>query len=245
MPRLVASQDATGEPIRVWCAGCASGEEAYTLAMVLAEALGVQAFRERVKIYAHRRRRGGAGQGPPGHLRRPGRCPPSPPTLLEKYFEPVDDHYCFHKELRRSVIFGRHDLIQDAPISRVDLLVCRNTLMYFNAETQARILDRFHFALNDGGFLFLGQAETLLTYSDTLHADRPEAAALRQGAAPRPPRPRRWSLPRGVDERSTTPATTSGSATPPSSPARSAQIVVDPAGTLDPRQRAARGRCSA
>ncbi len=62
------------------------------------------------------------------------------------------------------MIFGRNDLIQDAPISRLDLLVCRNTLMYFNAETQARILDRFHFALNDGGCLFLGKAEMLLTH---------------------------------------------------------------------------------
>ncbi|NJR76424.1 MAG: PAS domain-containing protein, partial [Scytonema sp. CRU_2_7] len=67
------------------------------------------------------------------------------------------------KELRRGVIFGRHDLVQDVPISRIDLLVCRNTLMYFNTETQAKILDRFHFALNDGGFLFLGKAEMLFT----------------------------------------------------------------------------------
>ncbi len=64
------------------------------------------------------------------------------------------------------MIFGRHDLVQDAPISRLDLLVCRNTLMYFNAETQAKILNRFHFALNDSGFLFLGKAEMLLTHAN-------------------------------------------------------------------------------
>lgn len=79
----------------------------------------------------------------------------------------MNNHYVFDRELRRSVIFGRHDLIQDAPISRVDLLLCRNTLMYFNAETQERILARFHFALNEGGFLFLGKAETLLTHANT------------------------------------------------------------------------------
>jgi two-component system CheB/CheR fusion protein len=62
------------------------------------------------------------------------------------------------------VIFGRHDLVQDAPISRIDLLVCRNTLMYFNAETQARILARFHFALAEAGVLFLGKAEMLLSH---------------------------------------------------------------------------------
>src|SRR5262249_36915924 len=86
---------------------------------------------------------------------------------LEKYFETVDDKYVFRKDLRRHVIFGRHDLIQDAPISRVDMLVCRNTLMYFNAETQAKILARFQFALNDHGVLFLGRAETLMTHTAT------------------------------------------------------------------------------
>src|SRR5262249_28109885 len=87
------------------------------------------------------------------------------PELLERYFEPSNQHHVVQKDLRRAVIFGRHDLIQDAPISRVDLLICRNTLMYFNAETQAKIIDRFHFALSDKGFLFLGKAETLLTYT--------------------------------------------------------------------------------
>src|SRR5207302_11087379 len=90
-----------------------------------------------------------------------------PDELLEKYFQHMARRYIFPKELRRAIIFGRHDLIHDAPISRIDLLTCRNTMMYFNSETQARILDRFHFALNDHGFLFLGKAETLLTYNNT------------------------------------------------------------------------------
>src|SRR5262249_51405160 len=87
-----------------------------------------------------------------------------PGPLLEKYFESVNGNYLFDKNLRRCIIFGRHDLIQDSPISRIDLLVCRNTLMYFNAETQGRILSRFHFALNPDGFLFLGKAEMLLLH---------------------------------------------------------------------------------
>src|SRR5205807_227614 len=86
-----------------------------------------------------------------------------PPELREKYFEANGDRHTLLKELRRSVIFGRHDLVADAPISRIDLLSCRNTLMYFNAETQARILARFHFALEDGGYLLLGKAEALLS----------------------------------------------------------------------------------
>src|SRR5262249_24345193 len=78
--------------------------------------------------------------------------------------------YVFNTELRRSVIFGRHDVVQHAPISRLDLLVCRNTIMYFNAETQTRVLSRFHFALNDKGFLFLGRAELLLTHANLFSA---------------------------------------------------------------------------
>src|SRR5204863_2106308 len=89
-----------------------------------------------------------------------------PEPLRNKYFERAADRYVFHRELRRSVIFGRHDLILDPPISRVSLLVCRNTLMYFNAEVQQRILERFHFGLDEGGFLFLGKAEMLLTRSN-------------------------------------------------------------------------------
>jgi two-component system CheB/CheR fusion protein len=89
-----------------------------------------------------------------------------PRPLLEEYFEISNGNYTFRKDVRRSVIFGRHDLIQDAPISRVDMLVCRNTLMYFNAETQSNIIARFQFALNDHGVLFLGRAETLMTHSN-------------------------------------------------------------------------------
>ena len=87
------------------------------------------------------------------------------PALLLKYFDREGDRYVFHKDLRRGLIFGRHDLLQDAPISRIDLLACRNTVMYFNAEVQAGILSRFHFALRDGGFLLLGKAEMIFAHS--------------------------------------------------------------------------------
>jgi two-component system CheB/CheR fusion protein len=159
-PLLAAKS--SSEPIRAWSAGCASGEEAYSIAMVLAEEMGVDEFRERVKIY------GTDVDEDALDVARHATYTDKQlenvsPELREKYFESVDGLYAFRKDLRRQVIFGRHDLISDAPISRVDLLVCRNTLMYFNAETQARILNRLHFALNDTGFLFLGRAETLMT----------------------------------------------------------------------------------
>jgi two-component system, chemotaxis family, CheB/CheR fusion protein len=86
--------------------------------------------------------------------------------MRKKYFEVSGARYAFRRDMRRQIIFGRNDLTRDAPISRVDLLVARNTLMYFNAETQASIIRKFHFALTDPGFLFLGKAEMLLNHSD-------------------------------------------------------------------------------
>jgi len=158
-------QAKTGDaPIRVWSAGCASGEEPYTLAMMLAEMLGLDEFRQRVKIYATDVDEEGLAQA--RHAAYDEReIRGLPDGLLEKYFETNGDRYVFRRDLRRLVIFGRNDLVHDAPISRIDLLVSRNTLMYFNAETQARILSRFHFALTDGGILFLGKAEMLLSHT--------------------------------------------------------------------------------
>ena len=162
LPALLATKGPTG-PLRVWSAGCASGEEAYTLAIVLAEILGVAEVRDRVKIYAT-----DVDEEALAHARHAGYSAREvrgvPPDLLERYFERAGAGYVFRKELRRSVIFGRNDLVQDAPISRIDLLVCRNTLMYLTAETQARILGRFHFALAPAGVLFLGKAEMLLSH---------------------------------------------------------------------------------
>ena len=153
-----------GQPIRAWSAGCASGEEAYSLAMLFAEQLGMDEFRERVKIYAT-----DVDEDALAHARQATYTvrdlEPVPPEMRERYFEPAGTRFVFRQELRRSVIFGRNDLVQDAPISHVDVLACRNTLMYFTAETQARILNRMHFALKPDGILFLGKAEMLLSHS--------------------------------------------------------------------------------
>jgi two-component system CheB/CheR fusion protein len=151
-------------PLRVWCAGVASGEEAYTVAMALVGVLGEQAFKDRAKIYATDADEDALDQA------RAAAYPPKaveglPASALDEFFERTDQRYVFRKDLRRSVIFGRNDLVQDAPISRIDLLVCRNTLMYFNAETQERILRRFHFALDPDGVLLLGKSEMLLSHS--------------------------------------------------------------------------------
>ncbi len=164
IPELVASLD-PAEEIRIWSAGCSSGEEAYSLAMILAETVGPDECVERVKIYgtdiddeALRDARAG--------LYSAKAIEPVPEILREKYFEPSGSQFAVRPDLRKRMIFGRHDITRDAPISRLHLLVCRNTLMYFNVEAQSQIIDRFHFALRDGGFLLLGKAEMLLAAGD-------------------------------------------------------------------------------
>jgi two-component system CheB/CheR fusion protein len=162
LPNLL-ERKGTG-PIRIWSAGCATGEEAFSMAIALAEELGAEEFRRRVKFYAtdvDEEALAEARQATFAERDLRG----VPENLVEKYFEHTGQRYTFAKELRRSVIFGRNDLVQDAPISHVDLLICRNTLMYFNAETQASIIQRLHFALEDTGVLFLGKAEMLLSHT--------------------------------------------------------------------------------
>src|SRR4051812_33581492 len=158
-------------PVRVWSAGCASGEEAFSLAMCLADVLGADAFRSRVKIYATDVDEEALAQARHASY-APADLEDVPADLVERYFEPVNgsDRLAFRKDLRRCIIFGRNDLVQDAPISRIDLLACRNTLMYFNSEQQARIVQRLHFALNPSGVLFIGKAETLWSHSALLVA---------------------------------------------------------------------------
>jgi two-component system CheB/CheR fusion protein len=161
----IAANHRPGEPVRVWCAGCASGEEAYTVAILLAEALGVESFRDDVKIYATDVDDEAIAAA--RHAVYPQRAMSDvPPELVERYFVRQGGDYAFRKDLRRCLIFGRHDLLADAPISHVDLLVCRNTLMYFNSEGQRRILARFYFSLRDDGYIFLGKAEMLLAHAE-------------------------------------------------------------------------------
>src|SRR4029453_18768120 len=166
VPAILESKE-PGLPIRLWSAGCASGEEAYSLAMVFAETMGEDAFRSRVKIYAT-----DIDEDALTAARRAVYSARDmeavPAGLRDKYFtsQGKGNAFAFRTGLRRSVIFGRHDLVQAAPISRIDLLVCRNVLMYLNAETQSRVLARINFGLAPDGFLFLGKAEILLSLSD-------------------------------------------------------------------------------
>jgi len=165
VPELLASKPAH-EHLRIWSAGCATGQEAYSLAIAFAEAMGAEGFRERVKVYGT-----DADEEALNIARLASYSAKDLETLdralIKRYFEEAGGRFVFRQDLRRAIIYGRHDIVQDAPISRLDLLVCRNTLMYFNAETQQKILQRFHFALNNDAksYLFLGRAEMLLGHS--------------------------------------------------------------------------------
>lgn len=165
LPQLMARKP-EHEPIRIWSAGCASGEEAYTLAMVIAQVIGIEALQAKVKIYATDVDEAALAQARQA-IYRAEELTGLTAEQIEQFFQPQDDGYRVRSDLRQRLVFGRHDLIQDAPISNIDLLVCRNTLMYFNPRTQHQILNRFYFALKDEGYLFLGQAEMLFFYAST------------------------------------------------------------------------------
>ena len=160
---------------------------------------------------------------------------PLPPELRERFFQSFDGRSSFSTDLRRCVIFGRHDLVQDAPISRVDLLLCRNTLMYFNAQTQTQILQNFAFAVRDGGYLFLGKSEVLLSRSGAfVPVDlkrRVFSRIPRDGDAPARPQP----VSHSASEADHDPLLASGFEV-----SSTAQIVIDGGGRLALANNAAR-----
>jgi len=164
LPAMLAEK-ADDEPIRVWSAGCATGQESCTIAMVLCEILGAEAFARRVKIYATDIDEEALNEARAATYSA-HEVESIPPELLERYFERSDQRYAFRPDLRRTLIFGRNNLVYDAPISRLDLLVCRNTLMYLTAETQSHILRHFHFALRETGVLMLGKSEMMIAHRD-------------------------------------------------------------------------------
>lgn len=167
LPTLLAIK-AAEEPVRVWSAGCASGEEVYTLAMLFAEAVGPEAFCHRVKIFATDVDEEALTQARQGAYKDED-LESIPAALRTRYFERVGSRHVFRPDLRCGIVFGRQDLLRDAPISCVDLLVCRNTLMYFDAEAQGRILARFRMALVEAGYLFLGKAELIPAHTHVFH----------------------------------------------------------------------------
>jgi len=169
-----------GSSFRVWCAGCASGEEPYSVAILLCELLGPRVKDYEIKIYAT--------DNDESALNTARRAEYSPealrgmrPELKAKYFK-GDKVMRVARDVRRMIIFGRSNLLTDAPISHVDLLLCRNVLIYFDVPAQMHILCRLKYALNDGGILFLGKSESQLKRNSELMPIDPRWRIFQRGS---------------------------------------------------------------
>jgi two-component system CheB/CheR fusion protein len=152
-------------PIRVWVAGCATGQEAYSVAITLVEAIEVSGTARPIQLFASDLREGDL------ELARRGVYPESiaseiPPERLDRFFTRVDAGYQIAKSIREMCVFARHDVTSDPPFARLDLVTCRNLLIYMDAALQRRVFTLFHYALVDGGTLFLGDAEGASTAAD-------------------------------------------------------------------------------
>ena len=156
----VLSKLAKKDTLRIWSAGCSTGEEVYTLAMLCLEEIRKNNQDCEIKIFAtdiDRHSLDVASQGfyPDSVLSDVH------PELLSKYFTRVDHGYQVNEELRKVVIFATHNLLKEPPFSKLDLMVCRNLFIYFKPSMQQKILNMFYYSLNPGGYLFMGNSESL------------------------------------------------------------------------------------
>jgi two-component system CheB/CheR fusion protein len=162
IPALLEQKAGTDDKtLRVWSAACSTGEEAYSLGMLLADQaaitgagseLKLQVFATDIDDRALETARNGAY--PEAILTDVS------PTRLRQYFVKDQNQFRLHKELRERILFARHNILRDPPFSRLDLISCRNLMIYLDKDIQIEVLRMFHFALNPGGYLFLGNSET-------------------------------------------------------------------------------------
>jgi len=158
IPRLFAGK--TGkDSVRVWCAGCASGEEAYSLGILLCEYASRLTDPPKLQIFATDVDEDAIAEA------REHRYPETieadvSPERLRHFFVKADGYYRVRKNLREIILFAPHNILRDPPFSRLDLVTCRNVLIYLNRETQDRVLQIFHFGLKPDGYLFLGNSES-------------------------------------------------------------------------------------
>ncbi|RZI45007.1 PAS domain S-box protein [Herbaspirillum sp. HC18] len=147
------------EQVRAWVAACSTGEEAYSIAMLLADQAALLPKPPRIQVFASDIDERAIS------VARAGIYPSSivtdvPAIRLRQFFAKEEDRYRVRKIVRDSILFAAHNLLHDPPFSKLDLISCRNLLIYLNRDVQAQVLELFHFALNPGGFLFLGSAES-------------------------------------------------------------------------------------
>jgi two-component system CheB/CheR fusion protein len=159
IPSLCANRG-EDEPLRIWHACCATGEEAYSVAMLLQEYLEEHQLQTRIQIFATDLDEAAINRA------RAGIYPPAAvvgmsATRLRRFFTRSNENWLVDRQLREMIVFAHHNIIKDPPFSRLDLLVCRNFLIYLNPEMQKRLMALFHQILNPGGVLFLGSAESV------------------------------------------------------------------------------------
>lgn len=163
IPQLF-SDKSTRDAVRVWVPGCATGEEAYSIAMLLREHAPAPHRAPRLQIFASDIDEHAL------EVARTGRYPLAatkdiPPGRLKRYFVREDGTCRIASELREICLFSVHNLLRDAPFSKLDLISCRNLLIYLSAELQERVIPLFHYALNRNGWLFLGSSENVTRHS--------------------------------------------------------------------------------
>jgi len=156
---LVKSHD-PARPVRIWVPGCATGEEAYSLAMLVIEKISSVRRDVKMQIFASDVDERAL------NLARAGVYPESiaeslSPARLKRFFDKEDHSYRVKPELRDAVVFANQNILADAPFSKLDLISCRNLMIYLTPDAQERVIRMFHFALNEGGTLFLGMSETI------------------------------------------------------------------------------------
>jgi len=164
IPELFKDKTSADE-VRVWAAACSTGEEAYSLAILMAEQVHDMAHPPAFQVFASDIDERAI------KVARAGVYPSSiitdvPPTRLRQHFSKDADRYQIRKLVRDRILFASHNLLRDPPFSRLDMVSCRNLLIYLNRDVQARVLEMFHFALKPGGYLFLGNAETAESLTD-------------------------------------------------------------------------------
>ena len=175
-------------PVRAWVAGCSTGEEAYSVAILLFEWFARAALAPRVQVFATDIDEAAL------EVARAGRYPASSlshvaPERLKRYFTRSAEGYKIIKPVREAIVFAAHNLISDPPFSKLDLLVCRNVLIYLAPETQKRLITLFRFVLNKGGYLFLGSSETVGQTSKRFETVSKQWRVFRSLSTPRIKRP--------------------------------------------------------
>ncbi len=152
-------------PIRMWVPGCSTGEEAYSIAIALVEYLGERAARIAIQVFATDINEAAISRARTGIYLENISADVSP-ERLSRFFNPVVGGYQVSKNIRAMVAFSRQDITRDPPFSKLDLISCRNVLIYMSQNLQKIVIPTFHFALNPGGMLMLGNSETIGEFSD-------------------------------------------------------------------------------